>query len=250
LDGHLVHSMGHASVAAAAKSPRYKESTQVYVVTDGLKIGGTIDDVKRHEEIQRNERHWLSHDVRALQAADRENIITTNWQEDVVDRAHIDYILVLDQAKLIEANGENARQRIAELEFKPDIDFNKKLQVRIVASRLRHKFEALKSDSKGLIKKIKESELLRGKDDVDEICYILAEKALKGELHSSENGVEHPAWKDIRKRAVDGCTESLTRGISEFTKCLSDVYKSVRETSNKDEPEPQKSMAVAAGKQI
>jgi len=256
LDGHLVHSMGHATVAATAKSPLYAEYTKVCVLTDGLKIGGTIEAVKRHENHQRNERQWLTHDSRAQALLNRNEIESINWQEDIVPRELISNMLIVDKGESIDVTTEAGRESIVGHEFLPYKDFNAKLHTRVVANRIRNNFSATDGED-DLFRAIVSTDLIMSANadekpekaqkpqNVDKLCFGLAEMALKGSLNETARSlVAHPKWPKLLDCALKAAVE-LKEPLAIFASKLVELYNTLRKEDDLSAPSPKPVAGVA-----
>jgi hypothetical protein len=228
-------------VSAVAKSLHYSKNTKVYILTDGIKIGGSIDEVRRHADQQRNKDQWLSHDLHAEETAKRNKISTKNWQEDIVPTDLIDCILVSDSGAEIDVTSKPIKdicKMLSDLEFRPDIYFSEKLHTRIVASRLRLHFED--ADQDRFYGTVAKSELMSGDKikNVDDLCFALAEKSVKDELkEGGRDAVEHKKWHALLDCAVEGA-DRLREPITRFTNRLSEIYAGFQTDSAGISPSP------------
>jgi len=227
LDASLVHSMGHISVAAAAKCPRYCEHTSVFVLTDGLKIGGTREDVKLHEQHQRNKRYWLTTDASTQLSLDAADVVTMNWQEDLVPIELIDKILVLDRGETILAAAKDVRQRIEASRFNALEEFCEKLHKRIIAHNARMELDHQMTEHQDVLQNILKSQVNRsGVTDPDALCYVIAEQTLNQELPEVLEIQQPAAWASIRQAAMKGTSLEINNAVATFSRELSARYRS------------------------
>ncbi len=128
-DGTFVHSMGHLTVAATAKTPRYAPRCRVVVLTDSTKIGFY------HHERSTTERHrdtWLTHKKDVIEGLKEAGVELHNWQEDTVPMELIDTLIVLDGARTIVA----PYQMLEGVRFDAPGVYCQTLTVRLLASYL------------------------------------------------------------------------------------------------------------------
>lgn len=143
--GTFVHSMGHLTVAAAAKAPHVKDKSQVVVVTDTMKIGF-------HHELQLKERHendWLTTRKHVITVLRKAGIELHNWQEDTVPSELIDALLVLDKKTILRGN----YAQLATMRFDAVDVYCRSLDYRLLASYLAYKHVSLDADVKLEVKR-------------------------------------------------------------------------------------------------
>jgi len=211
--------MGHITVAAVAKSELYRAWTQVCVVTDGLKIGGTQKEAEDHLDRQRHEREWLTHNRIVVSMLGKKEIRMNNWLEDLVPCELIDRILVLDRGEIVERR--LVPSHIAECGFSCRSQFCDKFHVRLIASQVRKALAAVR----GIAKMAPAlNELLVSPDSsdplsrLDEVSYVVAEKAIRREL-VDPLAVTHEmsdVWKAIKKKAEEGLGKNVEDAVSGF----------------------------------
>lgn len=132
--GTFVHSMGHLSVAAAAKAVHLRDrdgndKCSVVVVTDTMKIG-------LHRNPRLRERHlntWLTTQKEVIARLREAGIELHNWQEDTVPSELIDALLVLDKRKTLT---EATYGELETLRFEAAQVYCKNLDNRLLASFL------------------------------------------------------------------------------------------------------------------
>jgi hypothetical protein len=128
-DGVFVHSMGHFTVTAAAKTSRLTARCDVIVLTDSTKIGFY------HNNRPPRERHrdrWLTHKKDVVDSLKQAGVELHNWQEDTVPMELIDKLVVLDGAKLLSKDSAS----ITKARFDAPQIYCSTLKVRLLASYL------------------------------------------------------------------------------------------------------------------
>lgn len=157
-NGAFLHSMGHLSVAAAARCRMFQSKTTVAVVTDGMKIAIGLSDTelaseghqkrtKRREgerKKQRNENNWLSSNRSVVENLAREDISLVNYMEDEVPAELLDKIFILDRGicldlesgKIKNIEGEQEMSSLNKYSFDAGQELADLLQRRFAASAL------------------------------------------------------------------------------------------------------------------
>lgn len=221
LDGAHVHSMGHISVAAAAKCPRYEEHTGVYILTDGLKIGGSSKEVRTHDQRQRHQEEWLTTDATTQSSLNASGVETMNWMEDLVPSDLIDQIFVLDCQKVIEPRS----MEIKEFRFDALKVFCEKFHRRIVAHNARAEFDRQSPSHQESLLSALEPQLGDCKKGTDGVCWSIAGKALDGEFSPEGlNDEIKKAWEAIWKASRKATTREANEAVGKFIVELSRAH--------------------------
>ena len=222
-DGAFVHSMGHLSVAAAAKCPLFEKNVTVAVTTDGMKISRHRKNVL--EESERNEDDWLSPDRRVLNDLKNLNIKTINYREDHVPPELIDKILVLDTGKCIDLRESDQTELVIKQYFNAPEKLSNKLKHRILASMISEMGHDIWKDGR-----LDKDARFTGQLSADEKNWKLAEIIINGQIDSNIASQPLEALNRIFH------SSALDIAISEFGKCLQDQFEII-EKKNSSAPD-------------
>lgn len=148
--GTFVHSMGHLTVAAAAKAAHLRDKCAVVVLTDTMKIG----EQQHPKPRERHEDEWLTPRKHVIAALKKAGVELHNWQEDTVPSALVDKLLVLDKGLIL----VSPYAELEKLRFEAAEVYSKSLERRFLAAFLAFKHNTLVRDIKDEIAK-------RGKKD-------------------------------------------------------------------------------------
>ncbi len=148
--GTFVHSMGHLTVAAAAKAVHLRDANgvdkcKVVVLTDTMKIG-LIRDPRLRE---RHPNTWLTTQKEVIARLRESNIELHNWQEDTVPSELIDSLLVLDKRKTLT---DATYGELETLRFEAAQIYCKNLDNRLLASFLAFRHNELDAEVKAYIR--------------------------------------------------------------------------------------------------
>lgn len=140
-----MHSMGHLTVAAAAKAAHLGDKCKVVVLTDTMKIGlkGTSKPRERHEN------EWLTPRKDVITALKKAKVELHNWQEDTVPSNLIDKLLVLDKRQILTSPYEE----LEALRFEAAEVYSKSLEKRFLAAYLAFKHDTLAKEIRDEIEK-------------------------------------------------------------------------------------------------
>lgn len=154
-NGTFVHSMGHLSVAAVAKSEELKRRCEVIVATDSTKIGKSDPSEKQKKKKigkqepsdkegppERNRNRWLTHASSTLAELENLKVRLHNWLEDSVPPEYIDKLVVLDKKIVLERTQPPGFKRfdgLGALMFQARQEYCEKLETRLLAATIAHR---------------------------------------------------------------------------------------------------------------